>query len=232
MRFKNLILESPVSPHFTAKYSLRKQIKKFAEFVKGGDLIDIGCGEKPYEKYFNVAKYIGIEIIGGSHDEAKKNQNMYYDGVNLPFENQSIDWILCTEVLEHVAEPSAFLGECNRVLKNSGGIILSTPQTWGLHEEPFDFYRYTKYGLKYLLEKNGFSVISSVQTTGVWGTVGQRLVAHIFYKYGLNKYFKLFIAIAICMPLQMFCIVMDMLNNHEGDTLDNVVFAKKINNFV
>ena len=227
MNIKSYILKSPVCPHYIARNSLEKKIEQYAKLVKGGTLIDIGCGEKPYEKYFDVEKYIGIEIEGGSHERSKKNANIFYDGKRLPFEDESVSWVLCTQVLEHMAEPEAFIRECSRVLKNEGGIILSAPQVWGLHEEPFDFYRFTKYGLKYLIEKCGFEVIRSDKTTGIWGTVGQRLAADLFYRYGVNKLFKLIVAVIICMPLQLVCMFLDYLGNYKGDTLDNIVFAKK-----
>jgi SAM-dependent methyltransferase len=228
LNIKKLLLESPISPHFIARNSLSKYIIKYAKLIKGGKLIDIGCGEKPYEKYFDVEQYIGLEIRCGGHEEAKKTANIFFDGKILPFDNGSINWILCTEVLEHISEPGEFLKEFNRVLTPAGGVILSTPQTWGLHEEPYDFYRYTKYGLKYLFEKNGFEVVHSAQTTGIWGTVGQRLAAHLFYRFGLNIVLKMLVALIVCMPLQILCLILDFLNNYEGDTLDNVVFAKKI----
>lgn len=121
-----------------------------------GRVLDIGCGRKPYwsliEPY--CEQYVGIDMITTLHglDEL----DVIGSGLNLPFPAECFDVVVSFQVLEHVPEPSQFLAEANRVLKPGGSILLMTPFIWGEHEQPFDFYRYTRFGLKYLLEKAGF----------------------------------------------------------------------------
>ena len=109
-------------------------------------MIDIGCGNKPYKNLFKHCKsYIGLEI----ESENKNSADFTYDGKNFPFEDETFDSAVCSEVLEHVFEPNQFLKEVNRVLKKNGLIILTLPFFWDEHEQPYDYARYTSFGLIY-----------------------------------------------------------------------------------
>lgn len=116
-------------------------------------LIDIGCGNKPYESLFPKWYYIGLNpsVVDASPD-------VIGDAMNLPFANQQADAVLCTQVLEHVPRPWELMSECYRVIKPGGYLILSAPFYWPLHEEPWDFFRYTKHGLRSLSVEAGFEV--------------------------------------------------------------------------
>ena len=61
--------------------------------------------------------------------------------------------MLCNQVLEHVFNPDEFLLKINRVLKNDGKLLLTVPFVWDEHEQPFDYARYSSFGLKALIEK-------------------------------------------------------------------------------
>jgi ubiquinone/menaquinone biosynthesis C-methylase UbiE len=67
-----------------------------------------------------------------------------------------VDAVLSTQVLEHVADPLSVLAEFFRVLKPDGRLWLTAPFVWYLHEEPYDYYRFTSHGLRFLLERAGF----------------------------------------------------------------------------
>lgn len=86
----------------------------------------------------------------------------------LPVGDAAFDNVVSFEVLEHLAEPRMMLSEAFRVLRAGGELTLSVPFQWWLHEEPWDYYRYTRDGLRYLLEKAGFMNVEVVSTTGFW----------------------------------------------------------------
>ena len=67
--------------------------------------------------------------------------------------------MLCNQVLEHVFNPQEFLGELGRVLARGGRLLLTVPFVWDEHEQPFDYARYSSFGLKALLEQHGFRVL-------------------------------------------------------------------------
>jgi SAM-dependent methyltransferase len=83
-------------------------------------------------------------------------------------------------VLEHLEEPEAAIRECHRVLRPGGTAIYTVPFIWHLHEEPRDFFRYSKYGLRYLFEKVGFEIVELRALSGFWVTFGQLFVYNLY----------------------------------------------------
>jgi ubiquinone/menaquinone biosynthesis C-methylase UbiE len=124
-----------------------------------GKMIDLGCGVKPYEEMLShlVAQHIGVDHELTVHDKA--NIDLFGTAYSIPTEDNVFDSAICTAVLEHLEEPEMAIRECFRVLKKGGHAIYSVPFIWQLHEQPRDFYRYSKYGLQYLFEKVGFEVV-------------------------------------------------------------------------
>ena len=112
-----------------------------------GRLIDIGCGTKPYRDLLApyVDEHIGQDHQDGPHD--KSNVSILSDAYDIPVADASFDSAVCTGVLEHLEEPEEALCECNRILKPGGIAIYSVPFIWHLHEEPRDFFRFSKQGL-------------------------------------------------------------------------------------
>jgi len=143
------------SPYFIIRYSLYKNIAKFAKGLNGcKKILDVGCGLKPYESLFFTHEYIGIDVESGYWSEVDKKTNTYFDGINIPFDNNSFDVVLCTEVLEHASDPDKLLKEIFRVLKDDGILYLTVPFVWNEHEVPYDFRRFTQYGIKKMLNDN------------------------------------------------------------------------------
>lgn len=145
-----------------------------------GRLIDVGCGEKPYAEMVKpyVTEYIGVDHQGTLHD--KTNIDRFGTAYDIPAEDGEFDSAICTAVLEHLEEPDKAIAECNRVLRPEGVAIYTTNLFWHLHEEPRDFYRYTKHGLRYLFEKNGFEIVEIKPLSGFCVTFGQELVYYLW----------------------------------------------------
>ena len=128
--------------------------KNFKNFK--GTVYDLGCGERPYEKdILKVAdKYIGVDWGDTLH-------NLKADIVSdlnkpLPIDSEVAETVTSFQVIEHLCEPQIMLNEAYRILKRSGNIILTVPFQWWIHEAPYDYFRYTIYGLRYMFEKSGF----------------------------------------------------------------------------
>lgn len=135
-----------------------------------GLVLDIGCGERPFECdiLHHAERYIGMDW---SHTLHNLRADVIADANRkLPFGNSVFDHVVSFEVLEHLAEPDVMLTEAFRVLKVGGELTLSMPFQWWLHEAPWDYQRFTRYGLKYHLHKAGFTEISIRPRTGFWAT--------------------------------------------------------------
>lgn len=107
--------------------------------------------------------------------------------LNIPLDDKSFDGIICTEVIEHVEDPQLAIKELNRISKTGGLLYLTAPMSWGLHYEPYDYFRYTKYGLASMLERGGYRVVETRQIGGVfvmsWARISDVLVS-LLYRAG------------------------------------------------
>lgn len=132
-----------------------KFLQKCTPFFRG-TLYDLGCGEAPYRDFFlkNARHYIGVDWAESYHDT--KVDIVADLNKTLPIKSQVADTVVSLSVMEHLCEPQTMLNEAFRILKHGGGIVLQVPWQWWIHEAPYDFFRYTPYGLKYLVEKAGF----------------------------------------------------------------------------
>jgi SAM-dependent methyltransferase len=134
-----------------------------------GRLLDIGCGNKPYRKLFpNVTEYIGCDI-GQSNMNAV---DVICPADKIPLPDSSFDVVISTQTIEHVENYNGLLQEACRLLKSGGILFLSGPMYWYLHEEPYDFHRFTKYGFQRAVERAGFQVQSIEPNGGKWSLLG------------------------------------------------------------
>jgi SAM-dependent methyltransferase len=125
------------------------------ESIQSGILCDLGCGEKPYEIFCDKnIKYIGIDV-----DLNNKNVDIYSNVKKINLPDNYCDYCVSFCVLEHVDEPKKKISEMYRLLKHNGELFMHIPLHWEEHEQPFDFYRFTQFGIRYLLEDSGFSDI-------------------------------------------------------------------------
>jgi SAM-dependent methyltransferase len=138
------------------------------ENVAKGRLLDLGCGKAPlYEAYKN---YINDNICVDW--DKSFHENIYLDKcVNLnkilPFDNCEFDTIILSDVLEHIQNPKLLWDEMSRILKKDGKLIMNVPFFYGLHEEPFDYYRYTKHTLSNMAINSGFKVDTLTELGGL-----------------------------------------------------------------
>ncbi|MBM3126038.1 MAG: methyltransferase domain-containing protein [Chloroflexi bacterium] len=203
-----------------------RELGKQAPRYLGGRLVDVGCGMKPYKKMLSpfVVQHIGVDHKETLHYNG--DIDLWSTAYNMPLCDASFDSALCTAVLEHLEEPESALRECYRVLKSGGHAIYSIPFIWHLHEEPRDYYRFSKYGITYLFNKVGFSVVEIKALSGFWVTFGQLLVYNI---YRLNRGpFRWFRVIDFAgLMLQFIFYIMDKIDKTEQWTWMYMVVAKK-----
>ena len=151
----------------------------------------------------------------------------------LAFEKFQFDTVLCTQVLEHVFDHDKMMKEIFRVMKPGGHVILTVPFAWELHEEPYDFFRYTKHALKQLFENTGFEIDYIKPNGGKWAAIYQ-LRNNMMYdsfkknKTVINKLKKiLFKELRLTQLRNHFAIWLDKKNRDEVFTLNYIVVAHK-----
>lgn len=136
-----------------------------------GRMIELGCGGK--EKGLLVGdlvdEHIGIDLASSAHS-GDVRADVYATIYGVPFSDGSFDCALSTAVLEHLERPQAALREARRVLKPGAPAVFTAPLYWHLHEEPRDFFRYTRHGLAYLFDQAGFENVSIQALSGFWVT--------------------------------------------------------------
>lgn len=131
-------------------------IKIINEYVTDGlNILDFGCGNKPYEVLFadKKLKYIGADLNGNELAEII----IQPDGT-LPIDDSTFNFVISSQVLEHVEDPTKYLSEAFRILKQNGILILSTHGFWQYHPDPKDYWRWTSEGLKKIIKTAGFNI--------------------------------------------------------------------------
>ena len=172
---------------------LYKQIEENANYIKGLTL-DIGAGGfRRYASLFAVERYYTLDMLLDYSPTVVANAHF------LPFKSSSIDSIVCTQVLEHLKNAFLAVSEFRRVLKPQGIVLLTVPQVNELHEEPYDYYRYTKFGIIHLLETNHFEILLVDQRGGLFSTLAQQIIRYVIDRWDLysnvkSKLFKPFIS--------------------------------------
>ena len=217
-----------INPSYFIRKGLYKRIKENAGYLKG-NLLDIGCGSKPYKNLFRVNSYTGLDINNSAHSHEYESVDVYYNGQSFPFKNEKFDSAFSSEVFEHIFELDKVLKEINRVMKKNGTALFTVPFVWDEHEIPFDFGRYTEFGIKYLLEKNGFEVIDIKKDTNFIETIFQLWILYLFYKlYSRNKYLNILINIIFISPFTMLGILISkILPKNYKLYHNNIILAKK-----
>ena len=216
-----------VNPFFLARTGLRDAIEHFASNI-GGRLLDVGCGTKPYQELFVVDTYIGLDI----DNEATRKRGVadfLYEGKHFPFDDGEFDAILCNQVLEHVFNPDEFLHEINRVLKPGGKLLLTVPFVWDEHEQPYDYARYSSFGLRALLKNKEFKIVEH-QKIGSYVTTIFQLINAYLYKttIGLPKFFKFILSATVMAFFNIMGLLFKCLLPINQDLfLDQIVLAER-----
>ncbi len=158
----------------SSRHRLWLENEAFASSVPAGSLVlDAGSGDAPYKPLFKHARYESADFE--KVDKRYAPPTYVCDLKSIPVEDCRFDFIIFNQVMEHLPEPRLVLAELFRVLKPDGRMIYTGPFFYEEHEQPYDFYRYTQFGLRYLLNSAGFLIERLDWMEGYFGTVGYQL---------------------------------------------------------
>lgn len=216
-----------VNPFYLARKGLYREMTRYAPDLKGR-LLDVGCGQKPYARLFDTDEYVGLEI-DTPKNRLRKHADQYYDGTRFPFPDASFDGVLCNQVLEHIFEPMTFLSEIRRVLRPGGRLLLTVPFVWDEHEQPWDYARYTSFGLRHLLESSGF-ILQEHRKVNADARVIFQLANAYLYKVLWTRYpwLNLVICAVLMAPITLIGLLLYRLLPANSDLyLDQVVLSER-----
>lgn len=217
-----------LNPFYFARKGLFQTTSILAPFLKG-DVLDVGCGSKPYQKLFvNAKSYVGLEYDTPANRRSK-NAEYFYDGARFPFLDSNFDSLVCNQVFEHVFNPNEFMGEIYRIMKPGGILLLTVPFVWDEHEQPYDFARYSSFGIRSILEKQGFTIIEHRKSVDDVRVIFQLFNAYI-YKKTITKsgLLNMLLTMGLMAPFNILGELLSFITPRNTDLyLDNIVLAKK-----
>lgn len=168
------LADSPEKRHFSpAAYSQYGVTLPMLLRHARGQLIDLGCGDMPFRAFVRgqVSGYDSLDLYPRRPDVTYVAD--LQDMAVVP--SAAYDTALCVEVLEHVPDPFRAAREIHRILKPGGVLVMSVPHLSRLHDEPHDYYRYTRHGVRRLLEQAGFELLELERRGGLLSFIGHQV---------------------------------------------------------
>ena len=199
-------------------------------------LLDAGAGDCHWKINFPNAKYISMDLGVGDSGCDYSHLDIRGDLREIPLENDSVDVIISIQVLEHLPEPWNVLAEFNRVLKSGGKLFITCPQGVPQHQVPYDFFRYTPFGLRSLLESKNFEVVWIKPQRGNFHKVGNDLNYSARKLPSLsNNPLKKFFLVIVSLYLRLWWRLhkkaleyFDQFEQLQDDTTGHFILARKI----
>jgi SAM-dependent methyltransferase len=214
--------------NWLANHKIIRALERVRHHARG-QLLDIGCGSKPFAPVLagGITRYWGTDLSVSPYLGTAR-LDAYATAYAQPFRHGSFDTVLGLSMVTYLAEPLDFLIEVHRVLRPGGMLLLEFTQMVPLHDEPWDFFRYTRYGARHLLEKAGFEVVEVVPIGGLWSRVGLTLIA------GLNRLNRGPWRVLTELPVRLLYVLIqglaecgDRIARDEREVLAHLVVARR-----
>lgn len=208
--------------HFEA--AIDDAVEGFARELHHGEFVlDAGAGECTYKSRFTAQRYVGIDLGIGDIAWNYSQLDVIADLTAIPIRDEAFDAVVNVVTLEHVREPLCVLSELCRVLKPGGKLLLVVPHEWEEHQTPHDYFRYTRYGTRYLLDRAGFAEISVEPVGGFFRLLSRRLFNALQFFRG-----PLFVLAAIAFaPPALLLPMLDSFDQQRNFTLGFICTARK-----
>ena len=219
------VLPRPLLEHILHfECAIEHAVSRFAASLPdGATVLDAGAGEGQYKHHFERQRYIGADLGIGDSDWNYRDLDVISDLEALPLREGSCDAVVNIVTLEHVREPARVVCELARCLRPGGSLLLVVPHEWEEHQQPHDYFRYTRYGVTYLLKKAGLRDIRVEPVGGYFRLLARRLLNGIQFFPLLLKPFAM---IAFC-PAALVLPLLDGLDQKRNFTLGFICTARR-----
>lgn len=169
-----------------------------------GALLDVGAADRWIEPYLQPGvDYVALDYPPTGKKLYGARPDVFADAAHLPFPDGHFDGVVCLEVLEHVPDPAIVVKEIERVLKSTGRAWISMPFLYPLHDAPFDFQRYTGYGLQRDVQRAGLEVVKMKKSGHAMRTAGLLMCLAIAGGvYAQNRWLRLML-----LPLAVMVVI-------------------------
>jgi SAM-dependent methyltransferase len=200
----------------------------FAAAQKAGSrVLDAGAGEGQYAHYFVSHRYCGVDLAVGDAAWDYARLDAVADLIALPFRADAFDAAIHIVTIEHLREPGRALAEIGRAIKPGGYLLVAAPHEWEVHQAPHDYFRYTRYGLAYLLDAAGFESLEIRPSGGYFRLLARRLLNGLqFFSGGIRWLFFIPAAILV-VPPALILPFLDFLDRDRNFTLGYICTARK-----
>jgi SAM-dependent methyltransferase len=197
------------------------------ELPGGARVLDAGAGEGQYARYFLRQRYCGVDLGVGDRGWDYTRLGAVADLTALPFQSATFDAALLIVTIEHLREPGCALAELGRTLRPGGALLIAAPHEWETHQAPHDYFRYTRYGLAYLLEKTGFEIAELSVAGGYFRLLARRLLNGLQFFTGGLRWLGFIPAAVLVIPPALILPFLDFLDHDRNFTLGYVCTARK-----
>jgi SAM-dependent methyltransferase len=197
-----------------------------ADLPPGGFVLDAAAGESRHRPLFQQQRYVGVDLAVGDLNWNYGRLDALANLERLPFPDASFSAAISIVTLEHLPEPLQALREVRRVLKPGCPLLLVAPQLWEVHQAPHDYYRYTRYGLEYLLKQAGFAELWIEPIGGYFTLLARRLTGALnFFQSGLLWLLFPLVALLV-LPAALLLPALDRLDKGKDYTLAYTCIAR------
>jgi SAM-dependent methyltransferase len=221
-------------PRFLRRHILRFEtdiedaVRAFAAALPAqARVLDAGAGEGQYAHYFARHRYCGVDLAVGDAAWNYSRLDVIADLTALPFRSGAFDAAIHLVTIEHLREPGRALAEIARSLTPGSVLLAAAPHEWEVHQAPHDYFRYTRYGLAYLLEAAGFENLEIRASGGYFRLLARRLLNGLqFFTGGIRWLFFIPAAILV-VPPALILPFLDFLDRDRNFTLGYICTARK-----
>ncbi|MDE3168290.1 MAG: class I SAM-dependent methyltransferase [Acidobacteriota bacterium] len=223
------LLPRPLRRHILHfEVEIEDAVTAFARSLPAGArVLDAGSGEGQYARHFAGHRYTGVDLAVGDTRWDYTRLDAVADLGALPFAAAVFDAALHIVTIEHLREPAAALAEIARVLRPGATLLLFAPLEWEVHQAPHDYFRYTRYGLAYLLERAGMETVELRPVGGYFRLLARRLLNGLQFFTGGLRWLLFPPAAILLVPPALILPFFDFLDRERNFTLGYLCKARK-----